>query len=84
MNARRRSDHHNDLVFLPLGGTGEIGMNCYCYGTGPSDDRQWLMVDLGVKFGEETDPGIDVDPAGCRLHRQRQEQLAGPRAHPCP
>ncbi|WP_373502408.1 ribonuclease J, partial [Aestuariivirga sp.] len=60
MNARRRSDHHNDLVFLPLGGTGEIGMNCYCYGTGPSDDRQWLMVDLGVKFGEETDPGIDV------------------------
>ena len=50
----------DELVFLPLGGTGEIGMNCYCYGVGPNDDRQWLMVDLGVKFGEETDPGIDV------------------------
>ena len=47
-------------MFLPLGGTGEIGMNCYCYGLGPVDDRHWLMVDLGVKFGDESDPGIDV------------------------
>lgn len=60
MNARRRADLPHELVFLPLGGTGEIGMNCYCYGAGPADDRHWLMVDLGVKFGEETDPGIDV------------------------
>ncbi|MBI3672553.1 MAG: ribonuclease J, partial [Rhizobiales bacterium] len=60
MNAKKKFDHSNDLVLLPLGGTGEIGMNCYCYGVGPADDRQWLMVDLGVKFGEATDPGIDV------------------------
>ena len=60
MNARKKSGLSNDLVFLPLGGTGEIGMNCYCYGVGPMDDRHWLMVDLGVKFGDETDPGIDV------------------------
>lgn len=60
MNAKKKFDHSNDLVFLPLGGTGEIGMNCYCYGVGPADDRQWLMVDLGVKFGEDSDPGIDV------------------------
>ena len=60
MNARRRAQLPSELVFLPLGGTGEIGMNCYVYGTGPADDRHWLMVDLGVKFGEETDPGIDV------------------------
>ena len=60
MNARKKSPLNNDLVFLPLGGTGEIGMNCYCYGVGPADDRHWLMVDLGVKFGEETDPGIDI------------------------
>ena len=60
MNARKKKDPSNDLVFLPLGGTGEIGMNCYCYGIGPNDDRQWLMVDLGVKFGEESEPGIDV------------------------
>ena len=60
MNARRRAPLPPELVFLPLGGTGEIGMNCYCYGSGPADDRHWLMVDLGVKFGEESDPGIDV------------------------
>lgn len=60
MNAKKKFDHSNDLVFLPLGGTGEIGMNCYCYGMGPADDRHWLMVDLGVKFGDEYDPGIDV------------------------
>lgn len=60
MNAKQKFDHGNDLVFLPLGGTGEIGMNCYCYGIGPASRREWLMVDLGVKFGEETEPGIDV------------------------
>jgi ribonuclease J len=60
MNAKRRAALPHELVFLPLGGTGEIGMNCYCYGSGPADDRHWLMVDLGVKFGEDSDPGIDV------------------------
>lgn len=60
MNAKRRVHMPHELVFLPLGGTGEIGMNCYCYGSGPADARHWLMVDLGVKFGEDTDPGIDV------------------------
>ena len=35
-------------------------MNLYLYGIGPERDRKWLMVDLGVKFGDERDPGIDV------------------------
>lgn len=60
MNAKKKFDHKNDLVLLALGGIGEIGMNCYCYGVGPADDREWLMVDLGVKFGEDSEPGIDV------------------------
>lgn len=60
MNAKKKFDHSNDLVLLPLGGVGEIGMNCYCYGVGPAESRDWLMVDLGVKFGEESEPGIDV------------------------
>ena len=41
----------NELVFLPLGGVGEIGMNLGVYGYGPEDNRQWLIVDLGVSFG---------------------------------
>jgi ribonuclease J len=60
MNAKKKFETIDDLVLLPLGGTGEIGMNCYCYGAGPSNAREWLMVDLGVKFGDERDPGIDV------------------------
>jgi ribonuclease J len=60
MSAKKKFDHKSDLVLLALGGIGEIGMNCYCYGVGPADDREWLMVDLGVKFGEDSDPGIDV------------------------
>ena len=50
----------DELYFLPLGGAGEIGMNLYLYGHGPAHKRRWLIVDLGVKFGDERDPGIDV------------------------
>lgn len=53
-------DRSSSLVFVPLGGMGEIGMNCYAYGIGPESARQWVLVDLGVKFGDETEPGIDV------------------------
>ena len=50
----------NDLVFLPLGGVGEIGMNLGVYGYGPEDNRQWLIVDLGVSFGGPELPGVDL------------------------
>jgi ribonuclease J len=55
-----------DLVFVPLGGVGEIGMNMGLYGIGPARHRKWLMVDCGVTFGDESTPGVDVilpDPA---------------------
>jgi ribonuclease J len=60
MSSKRKRSETDELVFLPLGGIGEIGMNCYAYGLGPSHARQWLMVDLGVKFGGEKEPGVDV------------------------
>ena len=50
----------NELVFAPLGGLGEIGMNCALYGYGPANARQWLMVDLGVAFAGEEMPGVDL------------------------
>ncbi len=53
--------HDNDeLVFLPLGGSNEIGMNFNLYGYGPEDDRKWIVVDLGVTFGDQTTPGVDI------------------------
>jgi ribonuclease J len=50
----------NELVFLPLGGSNEIGMNFNLYGFGPPDDRKWIVVDLGVTFGDQTTPGVDI------------------------
>lgn len=56
----------NELVFLPLGGCGEIGMNLNAYGYGPPGARRWIIVDVGVTFGTPDTPGIDLicaDPA---------------------
>jgi ribonuclease J len=54
---RRNQD---ELVFLPLGGAGEIGMNLNLYGFGPPDARQWVMVDVGVTFGNAATPGVEI------------------------
>ena len=51
---------NDELVFLPLGGSNEIGMNFNLYGYGPPDDRKWIVVDLGVTFGDQTTPGVEV------------------------
>lgn len=50
----------NELVFLPLGGSGEIGMNLNLFGMGPADKRQWIMIDCGVTFADDALPGIDL------------------------
>ncbi|KQW83661.1 ribonuclease J [Brevundimonas sp. Root1279] len=50
----------NELVFLPLGGSNEIGMNLNAYGYGPADNREWIVVDVGVTFGDPSTPGVDV------------------------
>lgn len=55
-----------ELVFLPLGGCGEIGMNLNAYGYGPAHNRRWILIDVGVTFGGDDTPGIDLitpDPA---------------------
>ncbi|HEX5999334.1 MAG TPA: ribonuclease J [Hyphomicrobiaceae bacterium] len=68
----------DELVFLPLGGIGEIGMNCYLYGLGPAEARQWLMVDLGLTFPEgENDPGVDVILPDLRYIEAERGSLAG-------
>ncbi len=78
MNAKKKNRFDADeLVLLPLGGTGEIGMNCYCYGAGPANAREWLMVDLGVKFGDERDPGIDVIMPDVSFITKNRKRFAG-------
>ena len=56
----------DELVFVPLGGVGEIGMNMGAYGFGPPRRRKWIVVDCGVTFGGPQEPGIELilpDPA---------------------
>jgi ribonuclease J len=55
------TDSANELVFLPLGGVGEIGMNMGLYGFGQGRQRKWIMVDCGVTFGHASEtPGVDL------------------------
>jgi ribonuclease J len=49
-----------ELVFVPLGGVGEIGMNFALYGYGPANARQWIIVDVGVTFPGPDLPGVDL------------------------
>src|SRR4029079_17099419 len=63
----------DELLFLPLGGAGEIGMNLNLYGHA----GKWLMVDLGVAFGDDSTPGVEAvmpDPA---FIEERKQDLAG-------
>ena len=67
-----------ELVFAPLGGVGEIGMNLSIYGLGDRRHRQWLMVDLGVSFAaEEHLPGVDLILPDIRYLVEERRNLAG-------
>ncbi len=63
----------NQLLFLPLGGTGEIGMNMNLYG----HDGAWLMVDIGVTFGNDDFPEYEVLSADPAFIQARRDALAG-------
>ena len=67
-----------ELVFAPLGGVGEIGMNLSIYGLGDERKRSWLAVDLGVSFAtEENLPGIDLIFPDIRYLETERKNLVG-------
>jgi ribonuclease J len=63
----------DELLFLALGGSGEIGMNVNLYGC----RGQWLMVDLGMTFGGDEYPGIDLVFADLEFIEERADDLIG-------
>jgi len=68
----------NRLIYLPLGGAGEIGMNCYVYGYGPADKERYIIVDLGVAFPDmESTPGVDLIFADIAWIEARKDRLDG-------
>ncbi|MGE3747907.1 MAG: ribonuclease J, partial [Sphingomonadaceae bacterium] len=63
----------NELIFLALGGSGEIGMNVNLYGT----QGKWVMVDLGLTFGGADYPGVDLVLPDLAFIEERREDLLG-------
>ena len=51
---------NQELIFCPLGGSGEIGANMNLYAYGPEDNQKWIIVDMGVTFADDSLPGIDL------------------------
>ncbi|PYB70702.1 MULTISPECIES: ribonuclease J [Rhizobium] len=68
---------NDELVFLPLGGVGEIGMNLALYGYGPPSNRQWIMVDCGVTFAGPDLPGVDLVLPDLRFLKSQKKNLKG-------
>ncbi|SMX32508.1 ribonuclease J [Octadecabacter ascidiaceicola] len=64
------------LMYLPLGGAGEIGMNCYVYGYGPADAERLIVVDLGVTFPDmDGTPGVDLILPDVSWLEERKNQI---------
>src|SRR5947207_14447391 len=67
----------DELVFAPLGGVGEIGMNLAIYGLGDERRREWLAVDLGVSFAGDDLPGVDLILPDIRFLVEERKNLLG-------
>jgi ribonuclease J len=76
-DAQDQTDNPDELVMVALGGLGEIGMNAYLYGVGKPGERRWLMVDLGLTFPGEHEPGVDVVLPDLKFIAERHKQLDG-------
>jgi ribonuclease J len=67
----------DELVFVPLGGVGEIGMNLGLYGLGPRGARKWLVVDFGIAFAGPDLPGVEVIYPDISFLETERRNIAG-------
>ena len=67
----------DQLVFVPLGGLGEIGMNAALYGFGPEGRRKWILVDCGLSFAGPEAPGVDIVLPDLRYIIEERANLLG-------
>ncbi len=66
-----------ELLFCPLGGSGEIGMNMNLYAYGEPSDQKWIIVDTGVTFADDSLPGIDLIYADPGFIVDKKDSLLG-------
>ena len=67
----------SELLFCPLGGSGEIGMNMNLFAYGKPGEHKWIMVDIGVTFADDTIPGIDLIYPDPGFIVDKKEELLG-------
>ena len=66
-----------ELIFCPLGGSGEIGMNMNLFAYGKPDNQKWIIVDIGVTFADDSLPGIDLIYPDPGFITDKKENLLG-------
>src|SRR3954470_18812594 len=67
----------SELLFAPLGGGGEIGMNIALYGIGDGGKRTWMVVDIGVSFAGDDLPGVDLIMPDIAFLLEERRNIAG-------
>ncbi|MEM9146101.1 MAG: ribonuclease J [Pseudomonadota bacterium] len=72
------TDTKGELLYAALGGAGEIGMNCYLYGLGAGAEGSWIVVDLGIGFGDmDTAPGVELVLPDIAFLREQAHRIEG-------
>ncbi len=66
-----------ELIFCPLGGSGEIGGNMNLYAYGNQDDLKWIIVDMGVSFADDSVPGVDLIMPDAGFIMDKKDDLLG-------
>ena len=66
-----------ELLFCPLGGSGEIGMNMNLFAYGPPNNQKWIIVDVGVTFADDTIPGVDLIYPDPGFIEDKKEDILG-------
>ena len=66
-----------ELLFCPLGGSGEIGGNMNLYAYGKNDNQKWIIVDMGVSFADDSVPGVDLIMPDAGFIIDKKDDLLG-------
>ena len=66
-----------ELLFVPLGGTEEIGMNFNLYGFGLPEKHLWIIIDMGITFGDDLTPGVEVIVPDPGFIEEKRKNLLG-------
>ena len=66
-----------NLLFCPLGGSGEIGMNMNLYAYGTEENQKWIIVDMGVTFADDSIPGVDLIYPDAGFIIEKKDELLG-------